>query len=300
MKILIADDNVDNLYLLEALLKGHGHEVHSAVNGADALEKLKAGGFDLIISDILMPVMDGFELCRRAKTSDDLRHIPFIVYTATYTSAQDEAFAFDLGADRFIIKPCEPEAFIEAVQDVMAASRVRSVDVTQQALQEEEVLRVHNERLIRKLEQKVLQLEKEVQARQDAEEGLRRSEKTLRAVFQSAMDGILLADVQTERFVLANDAMGRMIGCPAEEIKELSLADIHPIESLDHVRSQFEKQARGEFSLATDIPVKRRNGSVFFADVNAAGIELEGRPHLLGIFRDVTERKRRAGTADRL
>lgn len=291
MNVLIVDDNAQNLYLLEALLKGHGHEVRSAANGAEALEKLRAGGVDLIISDILMPVMDGFELCRKVKTDEGLRHIPLIVYTATYTTSQDEAFAVKIGADRFIIKPCEPDALMEAIQDVMSAAQRGTIASTPEALREEEMLRVHNERLVKKLEQKILHLEKEVQARHEAEEILRASERTLKTVFESAVDGMLVADVKTGRFVMANDAMCRMLGCSVEEIKRLSVADIHPAGSLDHVRLQFEKQARGEISLAPDIPLKRRDGSVFFADVSSAPLDLEGRLHLLGIFRDITERR---------
>lgn len=292
MNVLIVDDHAENLYLLEALLKGNGHVVQSAANGAEALEKLKSCRSDLIISDILMPIMDGFDLCRKVKTDEDLRHIPFIIYTATYTTAEDEAFALKIGADRFIIKPCEPDALMEAIQHVMASVRSRNIALTQEPLREEEMLRLHAERLVGKLEQKILQLEKEARARQEIEESLRASEKTLRTVFGSATDGMLVAEVETGRFVLVNDAMCRMLGCSAEEVKRLSFADIHPAESMDHVRLQIEKQARGDYSLAPDIPVKRRDGSVFFVDINSTPLELDGRVHLLGIFRDITERKR--------
>jgi formate hydrogenlyase transcriptional activator len=291
MNILIADDNKESLYFLEVLLKGNGHDVRTASNGAEALERLKGGGIDLIISDILMPVMDGFQLCRTVKTDEQLCHIPFIIYTSTYSSPQDEAFAAKIGADRFIVKPCEPDVFMEAVKDQMAAARIRNRPPMPEPAQDEGVLRLYNERLVRKLEQKMLQLEKEIQTRSKIEESLRASERTLKTVFESANDGILVADVKNGRFVMANGAMCRMLGCSPEEIKDRCVADIHPVESLDHVRLQFEKQGRGETSLAPDIPVKRRDGGVFFADVNSAPLELDGRAHLLGIFRDVTARK---------
>lgn len=178
MKILIVDDNETNRYFLEALLKGNGHEVRSAVNGAEALTALRVGRSDLIVSDILMPVMDGFQFCRQVKTDDDLRDIPFIFYTAEYTSPGDADFAVKIGAARFITKPCEPEDLMAAIEEVVAAARCPLS--TSEAAQEEEVLRTHNERLVSKLEQKVAQLEKEVQVRKEAESNLRDALDTIK------------------------------------------------------------------------------------------------------------------------
>ena len=177
MKILVADDREDARYLLETLLKANGHTVELAANGVEALERLKSGGVDLIVSDILMPVMDGFQLCRKVKTDEALRHIPFIIYTATYTGPQDEELAVKIGADRFIIKPCEPDTFMEAVRDVMEHAKHRDMASTPTPSQEEEICKLYNERLVRTLEQKMLQLEKELQVRGKVEEALRKSQK---------------------------------------------------------------------------------------------------------------------------
>ncbi|HPQ68144.1 MAG TPA: response regulator [bacterium] len=172
MKVLIVDDRDDNRYLLETLLKGNGYSVASAVNGAEALEVLQNDTFDLIISDILMPVMDGFQLCQQVKADDRLRRIPFIVYTATYTGPKDEEFALKIGANKFIVKPCEPDILLRNINEVLAAAQQEESAVQEPPPEEGEILKLYNERLVRKLEQKMLEAEQELVTRQAAEEAL--------------------------------------------------------------------------------------------------------------------------------
>ncbi len=126
----------------------------------------------------------------------------------------------------------------------------------------------------------------------DSEEARRQSEQSLRAIFDNVRDGILVADAETRRLVNANRAMCRMVGLSLEEIRGLSVADIHPAESREYATAEFERQLQGKTALTRDIPVRRKDGGVFYADVNAAPLELNGRGHLLGVFRDVTQRRR--------
>ncbi len=107
MRVLVVDDNEDNVCIMESLLKNSGYDVFSSIDGEDALERLKCEKIDLIISDILMPKMDGFQLCRRCKNDKKLRQTPFIFYTSTYTSKGDEEFAARLAADRYVRKPVD-------------------------------------------------------------------------------------------------------------------------------------------------------------------------------------------------
>ena len=118
MKILIAEDNEENRNLLAKQLRAYGHEVTAVANGAEALEQALAQPPDIIVSDILMPRMDGYQLCHEWKQNDRLRVIPFIFYTATYTSDEDEKFALKLGARAYIRKPTDPEALIQRLSDL--------------------------------------------------------------------------------------------------------------------------------------------------------------------------------------
>jgi two-component system CheB/CheR fusion protein len=120
----------------------------------------------------------------------------------------------------------------------------------------------------------------------------RAKEEEFRVIFDNATDGILLADLENGKFYMGNKTICRMLGYSQEEIKNLSTMDIHPKKDLPYVISQFERQTKGEITLVADIPVKRKNGSIFYADVNATTITIAGKTYLMGFFRDITERKR--------
>jgi CheY-like chemotaxis protein len=160
MKLLIVDDNEQNRYMLQALLKGHRYQVASAGDGAEALQTARRDPPDMIISDILMPVMDGFALCREWKKDERLKAIPFVFYTATYTDPKDEEFALSLGAERFIIKPQEPDVFMDIVREVLENHETGRLVAPREPVGDETVFfREYNEVLIRKLEDKLAQLE---------------------------------------------------------------------------------------------------------------------------------------------
>ncbi len=161
MKILIVDDIEENLYLLETLLRGSGYEVVTAKDGVDALSRLKTGPIDMIVSDILMPRMDGFQLCRECKKDESLKKIPFIFHSATYTDKKDENFALSLGAEKFTVKPMESQAFLKILGEVIKEHKKRAFVAPKEPIKEEEIyLTQYNKRLIHKLEKKMLNLEK--------------------------------------------------------------------------------------------------------------------------------------------
>ena len=118
------------------------------------------------------------------------------------------------------------------------------------------------------------------------------SKEMFRAFFEGATDGILLADRENKMFIMGNKKIAQMLGYTLDEITGMGIMDIHPTADLPFVIEQFERQARGEITVAVDIPVMRKDGSVFYAVISATPVSLHGRNCLMGIFRDVTERKK--------
>lgn len=185
MRFLAVDDREENLYFLRALLEGHGHQVETALNGAAALEAARRDPPSMVISDLLMPVMDGYTLLRNWRGSPELRSVPFVVYTATYTQEEDARLAMELGADAFILKPCEPEELMERIREVLSRP-ARSLDPAA-APDGEGVFEAYSQVLVRKLEEKMLQLEEtnraleeDILERRKAEERLEQSAALLR------------------------------------------------------------------------------------------------------------------------
>ncbi|MFZ1982387.1 MAG: PAS domain S-box protein [Smithella sp.] len=119
----------------------------------------------------------------------------------------------------------------------------------------------------------------------------RANENNFLNIFDSAADGILIADIKSRKFYRGNPAICRMLGYSPEEIKNLGVMDIHPEKDIPYVMDQFEKLAKGEMTVSRDLPVKRKDGAVIYADINSTTITLDGKTYLLGFFHDNTERK---------
>ena len=199
-RALIVDDKEENLYYLTALLTAEGCEVETARQGAQALAKARTSPPDIVVSDLLMPVMDGYTLLRHWKADPRLAKIPFVVYTATYTDPEDEQLARNLGADAFILKPSEPEDFIAQLRSA-AARAIATVPAKPLEQKPDDVLVEYSETLVRKLEQKTLQLEesnralvKDIAAREKAEAALRESEASFRLLTEAMPQLVWITD----------------------------------------------------------------------------------------------------------
>jgi two-component system cell cycle sensor histidine kinase/response regulator CckA len=298
---LIVDDKEENIYYLNALLTGHGCTVETARHGAEALVKARQHVPDIVISDLLMPVMDGYTLLRHWKADARLKQIPFVVYTATYTDAEDERLALNLGADAFILKPAEPEDFLARVRAVQAGlSPAQSVAPQKPTQDETEVLKLYSETLIRKLEEKTLQLEEMNQALQDdiaerkrTEENLRESEERFRATFEQAAVGI--AHVDPDGNILrVNDKLCDIAGYRRDELLRRPFIDLIAREDLADLDSAREAMlARKQDSYSAEKRYVRNGGQLYWCSLVVTLLRTpNGEPkYYIAVISDITERK---------
>jgi PAS domain S-box-containing protein len=305
VNILVVDDDEQNCHLLQVLLTRKGNAVVTAANGAEALEKARLNPPDLIITDILMPAMDGFSLCREWKQDERLRDIPLIFYTGAYADERDREFALGLGAARLIVKPEDLENLLRTIQAVMAEQERGRLAVSPKTMQGDVVyLKEYNELLIRKLEDKMRQLEqtncelaRDITERKRAEEALRRSETKFRTLYDSTSDAVMLLD--EKGFFDCNQAALAVFGCATrEEFCSKHPADVSPpmqpcgTDSLTLANRRIAT-AMEQGSQHFEWMHKRADtGETFPADVLLSAIELDGKRALQAVVRDITRRKR--------
>jgi PAS domain S-box-containing protein len=282
MRVLIADDNTDNLYMLETLLKGNGYDVIVAHDGEEALERLKSEGAGLIISDILMPGMDGFQFCRAVRGDERFRDVPFVFYTATYITEKDRDFALGIGADQFIVKPTDPDEFIGIISELLAGGGVvRSGPTSPPLDDEQEFLREYSDRLKEKLKTKIAQVQK--------------SEHRYRNLFNSMRDVVIIADLDRALLDANQPALRGTFGYELEDIRGRSTRILYADEA-DFVRVCRELSCPGDSTDSRHIEAncQRKDGTMFQGETSALPlIGDDGTPSgNIVVIRDITAQKK--------
>jgi PAS domain S-box-containing protein len=293
MKILLVDDIDANLMLLELLLGSQGHETTRAVNGQEALLKARQDRPDLIIADILMPVMDGYALCRAWVDDPALQKIPFVFYTATYLSEEDEAFALSLGAAAFLRKPMEPEAFLTQIQEVLHRTKTSGLPPCDLGPTDEGTfLKLYNERLVQKLDQRSQLLARRVDDLLQAEAKLRLKSVALEA----AANNIMITD-REGIIEWVNPAFLATMGFSSEEVlgsnPRFMKSGVH---DLEFYKGLWDTVTAGQVWRGEVVNMtKQRALLTFHVAITPLRNEAGAITHFIDIMQDISEQKRMEG-----
>lgn len=213
-RVLCVDDEAQNRYLLAQSLRGRDLEVVTAADGVEALAALEGGGIDIVVSDVLMPRMDGFVLCRTIKHHPLFQNIPFIMLTASYGDEEDGALASSAGADRYLVKPIEPVELNAIVSDLLAHAADRPAGAAapepELAPEAEEFLQHYSSRLNKKVESKSSELTL-------ANERLRRTSALLEAIADATTD-IVFVRALDGQYAYLNESGARFFGHAKREL----------------------------------------------------------------------------------
>lgn len=290
MRILITDDNEDARLILRRTLESNGYQVQEAENGNQALEEARLNPPDMIISDILMPVMDGFMLCREVRLDKALQDIPFLFYSANYTDDQDEKLAFEMGADRFIRKPIDMSDFLSEVSSAMTSIQKKRIQPALPDPQDEAIFKLYSERLVNKLEDKMQALEQEIAIRKQKEEELRESEEKYRSLVESSNDQIFMLSPDGV-YLESNDRVEQFGLNKGSRIVGKRLEDVYGEDAGTH-REKLEAVVASQSAHKFNHKLTSVSGRTIEHEDTFYPILRDGRLWAIGaICRDVTEQK---------
>lgn len=286
--VLIVEDIDSDRKLLRYSFEWHGYRILEAANGREALERALAKRPDLIVSDALMPEMDGFQLLREIKKRRELHDIPFIFYSSVYTGHREEELALSLGALAFIVKPLTPEQFWEEINRALLTHVPPSGAPGMVSPSDEEFLTDYSRIVATKLEEKVREL-------MAANRRIAQTETRYRNLFTSMRDVVIIADLSRIIIDVNQPALRTVFGYEADEVVGKSSSILYA----DH--AAFEMTGREVFNrhdvLANKLVetrFRRKSGEIFDGEMFALKMVGDrGEPvGNIGVIRDITERKR--------
>ncbi len=212
MKILLAEDDAIVRKAVAAGLVAGGYEVELAEDGEEALSIAHTVQPDMIISDVLMPNMDGFSLCQAVRSDKDLQKIPVVFYSSTFLEPEDEALSRLVGASGFVLKDVDQQTFLRKLRDVIKSEQANEppkFDANPEHLDFEDKL--HHKALITKLLNKVQELKIEKKA-------LRESKKFLKHVVTTIPDVIFVLRLPEQEVRYVAPQAERLLGYSSEEL----------------------------------------------------------------------------------
>ncbi len=325
LKLLAIDDNRDNLTSLKAVVADilPQASILTALNGPAGLDLASAEDPDVILLDIVMPGMDGFEVCRRLKGNENLWHIPVVFLTALKTDRKSRIMALEVGAEGFLAKPLDET---ELTAQIRAMAKIKEANVLKRQEQErlaalvgertselekelarrrgmEEELREANKRL--QLSQNATlnllgELKEEIEARKKSEKALRESESRMRSIFRVAPTGI---GVVCNRILLdVNSKICEMTGFSREELVGKSTEMIYSSpDEYSQVGTEKYHQIAERGTGTVETVWKKKDGT--FINVILSSTPIDSTDHEKGVIftaLDITERNRAEAEREKL
>jgi PAS domain S-box-containing protein len=286
-RLLLVDDRRENLIALEAVLESLGEEMVLARSGTEALRHLLTEDFAVILLDVQMPDMDGFETAALIKEREKSRHIPIIFVTAIN---KDEKYVFrgyTAGAVDYLAKPIDPD-MLRAKVSVFIDLYKKSEKIKQQAerLRQAELLEVEL-----KQQEEERQRERRHLAELEAREALL---SEFKSTLDATLDAVFLFDPQTLKFIYLNQGAIRLLGYSEEEARNLTPLDLDADGGRAELSNILEPLRQGELTVQQyETRCRRKDGEVVPVEVITQYVAPPGgRARFVSIVRDITERKR--------
>lgn len=282
MHILVVDDEPENRVSLAEVLRGEGYLVDTASDGREALELAKSMEFDAIISDALMPHMDGFVLCRSLKADDNLKDIPVLIMTGEYTEVADVQFAKSLGAMDVLRKTANPDRLLRILSTLSEIPRPEHA-ASYPEIPEKDYLKGYANILVRKLEAKMTELEAVNRKLVERNSQLEDERRKYRQLFISANDGILLINRSDGTVIESNIHARKILKLSEKGLSQRKLVDFKPFGEL-----LAEKISQGE-AVQFESTLEAGSSKIFL-DISGSSTGNEDNFYIV-IIRNVTRRK---------